>query len=68
MMIRTLNWNLWTRRQIALMAAIVALAFGAAYLSVGLVRARPVESDVLSDHWQCTRTAGIVTICTKKPG
>jgi hypothetical protein len=68
MMIRTLNWNLWTRRQIALMAAIVALAFGAAYLSVGLVRARPVESAVLSDHWQCTRTAGIVTICTKKPG
>jgi hypothetical protein len=68
MMIRTLNWNLWTRRQIALMAAIVALAFGAAYLSVGLVRATPVESAVLSDHWQCTRTAGIVTICTKKPG
>jgi hypothetical protein len=68
MMIRTLNWNLWTRRQIALMAVIVALGSGAAYLSVGLVRARPVQSAVLSDHWQCTRTAGILTVCTKKPG
>jgi hypothetical protein len=27
-----------------------------------------VQSAVLSDHWQCTRTAGIVTVCTKKPG
>jgi len=68
MMIRTLNWNLWTRRQIALMAVIVALGSGAAYLSVGLVRTRPVQNAVLSDHWQCTRTAGILTVCTKKPG
>ena len=68
MMIRTPNWNLWTRKQIALVATILVLASSAAYLSVGLVRARPVESAVLSDHWQCTRTAGIVTVCTKKPG
>jgi hypothetical protein len=68
MMIRTLNWNLWTRRQIALMAVIVTLASGAAYLSVGLVRARPVQSAVLGDHWQCTRSAGVLTVCTKKPG
>jgi len=68
MMIRTLNWNLWTRRQIALVAAIAALGSSAAYLSVNLTRPTPVQSAVLSDHWQCTRTAGIVTVCTKKPG
>jgi hypothetical protein len=68
MMIRTPNWNLWTRKRIALMAAIVALASSAAYASISLARSTPVESAVLSDHWQCTRTAGIVTVCTKKAG
>jgi hypothetical protein len=68
MMIRTLNWNLWTRRQIALMAAIVALVSSAAYVSVSLARPRPVENAVLSDQWQCTRTAGIITVCTRKHG
>jgi hypothetical protein len=68
MMIRTPNWNLWTRRQIALMAVIVALVSSAAYVSVSLARPKPVESAVLSDQWRCTRTAGILTVCTRKPG
>ena len=68
MMIRTPNWNLWTRKRIALTAAIVALASSAAYASISLTRSTPVESAVLSDRWQCTRTAGILTVCTKKPG
>ena len=68
MMIRTPNWNLWTRKRIALMAAIVALASSAAYASISLTRSTPVESAVLSDRWKCTRTAGVLTVCTKKPG
>ena len=64
----TLNRSLWTRKQIALLAAILTLAPAAAYLSVNLVRSRPVTSVVLSDQWKCTRTAGIVTVCTRKPG
>jgi hypothetical protein len=68
MMIRTPNWNLWTRKRIALMAAILVLASGAAYASISLARSTPVESAVLSDRWQCTRTAGVLTVCTKKPG
>lgn len=64
----TLNRSLWTRKQIALLAAILTLAPAAAYLSVNLVRSRPVTSAVLSDQWKCTRTAGIVTVCTRKPG
>lgn len=67
-MIRTLNWKLWTRKQIALVAVIVALASSAAYASVSLTRSTPVASAVLSDPWQCTKTAGIVTVCTKKRG
>ena len=68
MMIRTPNWNLWTRKRIALMAAIVALACSAAFASISLARSTPVESAVFSDRWQCTRTAGVLTVCTKKPG
>jgi hypothetical protein len=68
MMIRTLNWNLWTRREIALVVAILALAVTATWLSIGLARPRPVASAVLSGPWQCTKTAGFLTVCTKKPG
>jgi hypothetical protein len=27
---------------------------------------KPFASDVLNAQWQCTRTAGIITVCTKK--
>jgi hypothetical protein len=64
----TLNWSLWTRKQIALLVVILTLAPTAAYLSISLARSRPVTSVVLSDQWKCTRTAGIVTVCTRKPG
>ena len=65
---QNLNWNVWTRRRIALVAAVVVLASGAAFASVGLARPKPIENTVLSDGWQCTRTAGFLTVCTKKPG
>jgi hypothetical protein len=58
----------WTRKHFALAAAIVVLAAGGAYFSFGLARAKPFTSAVLSDQWQCTRTAGILTVCTRKPG
>ena len=67
-MMSTFNWNTWTRRRIALLAAIVVLASGTAFASVSLARSKPVENAVLSDQWQCTRTAMILTVCTKKPG
>jgi hypothetical protein len=68
MMTPTLNWNLWSRRKIALMAAILALASGAAYGSVRLSRPTPVQSAVLGNPWQCTKAVGFITVCTKKPG
>ncbi|MDE2329480.1 MAG: hypothetical protein KGK16_01645 [Bradyrhizobium sp.] len=63
-----LNRSLWSRKQIALLLAILTLAPAAAYLSINLARPRPVTSAVMSDQWKCTKTAGIVTVCTKKPG
>ena len=65
-MIRTPKWNFWTRK--ALVLAVVTFACGAAYVSFGIARPEPVASAALSGPWQCIRTAGILTVCTKKPG
>ena len=61
-MIRTL----WTRKAAVLAVAILAVA-GIA-VSVGLTQPKPFNSVVLNDQWRCTTTAGILTVCTKKPG
>jgi hypothetical protein len=60
-------WTLWTRKEIVLIAAILAFAGAAAFLSVKLTQPKPFESSVLT-QWQCTKTAGILTVCTKKTG
>ena len=56
----------WTRKATVLAIAILALAGTAA--AVGLTRPQPFTSVVLNDQWRCTTTAGIITVCTKKPG
>jgi hypothetical protein len=58
--------NLWTRKATVLTIAI--LAFAGTAVSVGLIRPKPFNSVVLNDPWRCTTTAGILTVCTKKPG
>jgi hypothetical protein len=58
--------SFWTRKAIALGAAVVAVTCTVTFLSVGLTQPKPVVSSVLSDQWQCTKTAGIITVCTKK--
>jgi hypothetical protein len=45
----------------------LAFASSAAFLSVKLTQPKPFESSVLT-QWQCTKTAGILTVCTKKNG
>jgi hypothetical protein len=57
----------WTRRATLLAIAVLALAGAAAYASVELARPMPFTSAMLNGQWQCTRTAGIITVCTKKP-
>jgi hypothetical protein len=58
----------WTRRAITLIVATLTLVFTFALLSAGATRPEPFASPVLNAQWQCTKTAGILTVCTKKPG
>jgi hypothetical protein len=57
-------WTLRTYKEIVLVAAILALAGTSAFLSAKLIRPHPFASPVLTE-WQCTRTAGILTVCTR---
>ncbi len=63
-----LSWTVSTRKQIALVFAAVAVAASIGGLSLALTTPEPIASAALSGPWQCTKTAGIVTVCTKKPG
>lgn len=60
-------WTHWTIKGTVLAAAILTLALTASFLAIMLVRPQPIVSSVLTE-WQCTKTAGVVTVCTKKPG
>ncbi len=60
-------WTHWTIKGTVLAAAILTLALTASFLAIMLVRPQPIASSVLTE-WQCTKTAGVVTVCTKKPG
>jgi hypothetical protein len=53
----------WTRKQLALIAAVVFFASGAACLAL----ASPVTfpSPTLGAEWQCRSIAGIFTTCTR---
>jgi hypothetical protein len=47
----------WTRKELALIVAIVAFACAAALLSVKLTRAKPSPDASLGVKWQYTATA-----------
>lgn len=61
-----MTWTLWTRQEIALIAAILTLACVAAFLSVKLTRPKPFASAAFSAQWQCTATPGPAKICIRK--
>jgi hypothetical protein len=61
-------WSTWTWKEIALVAAILALACAAAFLSIKLTRPKPFASIGLTEQWQCNRTAGPIAVCTRKHG
>ena len=56
--------NLWTRKGMVLVAAIVAFACVAALLSVNLASPDPISSAALGADWQCSRIAFVFTTCT----
>jgi hypothetical protein len=57
---------MWVRKNRRLIVAIVVLAGGTAVLSAGLMRPTPFPG--LGADWQCSRTAGVLTVCTPAPG
>jgi hypothetical protein len=42
------------------------LAGTVTYLAIKLVRPQPQDT-VMGDRWQCSKTALIITTCTKRP-
>jgi Spy/CpxP family protein refolding chaperone len=58
----------WTRKATALIVATLTLVCTFALLSASATRPEPFASPALNAQWQCTKTAGILTVCTKKPG
>jgi hypothetical protein len=51
--------------KIARIAAIVTLACVAVFLSIGFTRPKPFIDSGLSAEWQCSKTAGILVVCTR---
>lgn len=56
--------TLWTYKEIVLAVVILVLAGTGTFLSFNLIRPKPFASAILTE-WQCTRTAGILTVCTR---
>jgi hypothetical protein len=59
------HWSVWTRHEIVLILAALMLAGTVTYLAIKLVRPQPQDT-VMGDRWQCSKTALIITTCTKR--
>jgi hypothetical protein len=59
--VKAISWTLSTRHTILLILAIPTL------LALTLSRPQPLAETAMGDQWQCSKTAYIVTTCTKKP-
>ncbi len=57
--------QMWTRKDIAFVAAIVSLGCVAAVLAIGLASPEPVSSAALGPDWECSRIAFVWTTCTR---
>jgi hypothetical protein len=57
--------NLWTRKDIAFVVAIVSLGCVAAVLAIGLAYPEPISNAALGPDWACSRIALVWTTCTK---
>jgi hypothetical protein len=61
------SWSLWTRHEITLVLALLVVAGAALCLVAKLARPQPLEDTVMGDRWQCSKTAFVITTCTKRP-
>jgi len=56
------NW--WTRKNLVLAAAVVALAF-IGFVVIGVSYPEPAASAALGPDWQCSRLAFVFTTCSR---
>ena len=63
--VTAVNRMSWTRKQLALIAATAALAGAAACLWLGSTEATSFPSARADVEWQCSRTALLLTTCSK---
>src|ERR1700738_1469928 len=62
---RTMFGTVWNRKQFGFVALILTLACVAAFLSIALVHPTPTANGTLGVGWQCNKTAGMLTVCTR---
>ncbi len=55
----------WTRKNLALVAAIASLVCVTAFVAIGVASSEPVPSAALGPDWQCSRLAFVVTVCSR---
>ncbi|NOJ40380.1 hypothetical protein [Bradyrhizobium australiense] len=56
--------NCWTRKNLALAAAVAALAF-IGFVVIGVSYPEPAASAALGPDWQCSRLAFLFTTCSR---
>jgi hypothetical protein len=61
---KAMTYRLCTRKELAFIVVIVALACAAALLSFGLMRPTAFPNAALGAEWQCSKTL-IMTSCTR---
>lgn len=54
----------WTRKNLALVAAVIALAF-TGLIMIGVSHPEPAASTALGPDWQCSRLAFVFTSCSR---
>jgi hypothetical protein len=62
-----MSWTLSTRHTILFILAIPALAGAAFCLALTFASPQPLAEAAMGDQWRCSKTAYIVTTCTRKP-
>ncbi|MCC8938796.1 hypothetical protein H8A99_20515 [Bradyrhizobium sp. Arg68] len=60
--------TMWSRKGVALAAAVAAGAVLVALLSFAMASSEPISSAALGPEWQCSRVAFVLTTCTRTTG
>jgi hypothetical protein len=60
-----MTYPFWSRKWFAFIVATAVLAGATLLVSNGLTRPKAFPYAAVSGEWQCSKTAGLLTICTR---